>query len=90
MKFEWDNQKGASNEKKHGISFNTAQSLWLDERRVEIEIAFPSEKRWALIASLEGKMWTAIYTIRWDVIRLISVRRARPREVGLYEDKTSG
>jgi uncharacterized DUF497 family protein len=90
MKFEWDNQKNISNKEKHGISFDTAKALWLDERRVEIEIVFPSESRWALIAKLQGKTWTAIYTIRSDVIRLISVRRARTREVKLYEEKTSG
>jgi uncharacterized DUF497 family protein len=90
MTFEWDAQKSISNSEKHGIDFNTAKNLWLDDKRVEIQIAFPSEDRWALIAAVEGKMWTAIYTMRNDVIRVISVRRAREREVKLYEDKTSG
>ena len=90
MTFEWDAQKSISNREKHGIDFDTAKNLWLDDKRVEIQIAFPSEDRWALIAAVEGKMWTAIYTMRNDVIRVISVRRAREREVKLYEDKTSG
>ena len=90
MTFEWDTQKSISNQEKHGIDFDTAKKLWLDDKRVEIQIAFPSEDRWALIAAVEGKMWTAIYTMRNDVIRVISVRRAREREVKLYEDKTSG
>jgi hypothetical protein len=90
MTFEWDAQKSISNREKHGIDFDTAKNLWLDDKRVEIQIAFPSEDRWALIAAVEGKMWTAIYTVRNDVIRVISVRRAREREVKLYEDKTSG
>ena len=75
---------------KHGIDFETAKSLWLDERRVEIEMAFPDEKRWALIAGGEEKIWTAIYTVRGESIRLISVRRARPKEVKLYEEKETG
>jgi uncharacterized DUF497 family protein len=90
MTFEWDAQKSISNQEKHGIGFDTAKKLWLDDKRVEIKIAFSSEDRWALIAAVEGKMWTAIYTMRNDVIRVISVRRAREREVKLYEDKTSG
>lgn len=90
MTFEWDAQKSILNQEKHGINFDTAKNLWLDDKRVEIHIAFPSEDRWALIAAVEGKMWTAIYTMRNDVIRVISVRRAREREVKLYEDKTSG
>ena len=90
MKFEWDDQKSISNKEKHGTDFDTARNQWLDEKRVEIQIEFPSEERWVLIAAFEGKMWAAIYTMRNDVIRLISVRRARAREVRLYEDKASG
>jgi len=90
MKFEWDDQKSNSNKEKHGIDFDTAKNLWFDEKRVEIQIAFHSEERWVLIAAFEGKMWMAVYTMRNDVIRLISVRRARTREVRLYEDEASG
>jgi len=87
MPFEWDDQKSLTNEQKHGIDFEAAQSLWLDGRRVEIEMAFPGEKRWALIASIEGTTWAAIYTVRDEKIRLISVQRARPKEVRLYEEE---
>jgi len=89
MKFEWDSKKSLTNRKKHGIDFDTAKSLWLDEDRVEIEVAFPDEKRWALLAGFEGKTWTAIYAVRKETIRIISVRRARPKEEKLYEQKTA-
>ena len=90
MRFDWDGRKSLVNMEKHGIDFETAKSLWLDEGRVEIEMAFPDEKRWALIATAKGKTWTAIYTVRGETIRLISVRRARIKEVRLYEEKTAG
>ena len=90
MPFEWDEQKSLINKEKHGIDFEVGKSLWLDERRVEIEMSFPDETRWALIAKIEGKTWTAIYTLRGETIRLISVRRARPKEVRLYEEKKAG
>ena len=90
MRFAWDGQKSLTNREKHGIDFETAKSLWLDERRVEIEVTFPDEKRWALIAKVQGKTWTAIYTLRDEAVRLISVRRARTKEVRLYEEKTAG
>ena len=90
MKFEWDARKSLTNMEKHGIDFETAKSLWLDERRVEIEMTFPDEKRWALIAKIQEKTWTAIYTVRDESVRLISVRRARTKEVKLYEEKTAG
>jgi uncharacterized protein len=90
MIFEWDSRKSKINAEKHGIDFNTAKTLWLDENRVEIEIPFSDERRWALIASIEGKIWTAVYTTRKEAIRLISVRRARRKEVRVYEEKTTG
>ena len=53
-------------------------------------MSFPDETRWALIAKIEGKTWTAIYTLRGETIRLISVRRAGAKEVRLYEEKKAG
>ena len=90
MIFEWDAKKSKTNKEKHGIDFEAAKALWLDENRIEIGVAFPDEERWALIAMTQGKIWTAIYTIRDKTIRLISVRRARAKERKLYEEKTIG
>lgn len=90
MTFERDAQKSTTNKEKHGINFEAAKALWLDENAVEVEMAFPDEKRWALIARAQGKIWTAVYTMRKKAIRLISVRRARAKEVKLYEKKTIG
>jgi uncharacterized DUF497 family protein len=90
MIFEWDAKKSKINKAKHGIDFEAAKALWLDKSRIEIRMAFPDEERWALIAMTQGKIWTAIYTIRDQTIRLISVRRARAKEGKLYEEKTIG
>jgi uncharacterized DUF497 family protein len=90
MIFEWDPKKSKTNKAKHGIDFEAAKALWLDESRIEIEVAFPDEERWALIAMVQGNIWTAIYTMRNKTARLISVRRARAKEVKLYEEKTIG
>ncbi len=56
MGFEWDSRKSLGNKEKHGIDFETAKALWLDEQRVEIEMTFPDEKGWALIARLKGRL----------------------------------
>ena len=90
MAFAWDPRKSTANRIKHGIDFETAQGLWLDENRIEIEAPHPVEDRTILIAALQGKLWTAVYTVRDESIRLISVRRARQKEVALYEKERSG
>ena len=90
IKFEWDPVKSQSDQRKHGIDFETAKTLWLDETRVEIYAPHPVEDRMVLIAKHLDKIWTAIYTLRRDVIRIISVRRARQKEVDLYEEKVLG
>ena len=88
MVFEWDKEKSESNLKKHGIDFETARKIWLDENRIEIEAPYPIEKRWVVIGAIEKKVWTAVFTIRDDAIRIISVRRSRTREKKIYDTKT--
>ena len=90
MIFEWDPAKSQSNRRKHGIDFETAKNLWLDKNRVEIHAPHPVEDRMVLIAKHLDKIWTAIYTPRREAIRIISVRRARQKEVDLYEEKGPG
>ncbi len=90
MRFEWDSDKSISNKSKHGIDFQTAKELWLDENRTEIHAPHPMEDRWIVIGKLQKKIWIAIYTNRNETIRIISVRRARKKEVELYENKKNG
>ena len=90
MRFEWDSDKSDLNRKKHGIDFETAKNLWLDENRVEIHAPHPVEDRAILIAQYLNRIWAAICTIRGNAIRIISLRRARKREVNLYEKKDIG
>jgi hypothetical protein len=85
MNFEWDGDKSISNKAKHEIDFEAAKNIWLDENRVEIHAPHPVENRGIIIGKYQNKLWTAIYTMRGDAIRIISVRRARKKEANLYE-----
>jgi uncharacterized DUF497 family protein len=87
MEFEWDLDKSRSNLVKHGIDFDTAKNLWLDEDRIEIWASHPVENRGIVIGKHQNKLWTAIFTMRGTTIRIISVRRARKREAKLYEEE---
>jgi len=55
------------------------------EMKCEIHAPHPVEDRSILIAKHDNKAWAAIYTMRGDTIRIISVRRAREKERDLYE-----
>ena len=90
MRFEWDATKSIANKEKHGIDFETAKELRLDEHRIEIDASHPVEKRSIIIAELHGKLWTAVYIMRSDSIRIISVRRSRRKEVKLYGKEEIG
>jgi uncharacterized DUF497 family protein len=86
MEFEYDPTKCHINREKHGIDFDEAQLLWLDEDRVEFPARNDTEDRHALIAKKDEKMWVAFYTMRGAAIRIISVRRARENEEKTYYD----
>ena len=84
MEFEFDEVKSAANRAKHGKDFVEAQVLW-DVFGAEKPLNFPGEPRFYRIAQLDGRFWTAIFTLRGVRVRLISVRRGRRKEVEDYE-----
>lgn len=85
MEFENDERKSQANLAKHGIDFISAQAQWEDPRRVEIPARTEDEPRWLVVASVEGKHWSAVFTHREGKVRIISVRRSREEEVKIYE-----
>lgn len=87
--FEFDPAKSAANLAKHGIDFETAQDLWLEAKFAEGQVRWPDEERWMRVAMLDRKLWSAVFTVRESSIRLISVRRSRPKEELQYERKTN-
>ena len=88
MEFEYDPAKSEANKEKHGIDFERAKELWCDANRAEFVARFSHEPRLGLIAGLDDKLWTTIYTVRGDRARIISVRRARENEEAIYNDGT--
>jgi len=85
MPFEYDPEKSESNRVKHGIDFDQAQAIWIDEDRLEIPAKTVDESRHLVIGKVNGKHWSAVITYRGDNIRIISVRRSRDEEIELYE-----
>jgi uncharacterized DUF497 family protein len=85
MSFEFDPDKNATNQQKHGIDFRQAQALWNDPDLIEIPAKTEDEPRYLVIGRIDGKHWSGVITYRSDVIRIISVRRSRAEEIAIYE-----
>jgi uncharacterized protein len=85
MEFEFDPAKSAANKAKHGIDFVEAQALWLDDGLADAPVVSDGEPRFLVIGRIDGKHWTAVCTLRGEVVRIISVRRARKTEVIFYD-----
>ena len=84
MTFEFDNQKSERNKKKHGIDFVEAQRIWEDPEVVMIPARTIGESRYLLIGMYDNRIWSAIFTLRNQKIRIISVRRSRKNEEEIY------
>ena len=84
--FEWDPQKAQTNLEKHGISFETAKSVFGDQYSVEFaDDRFDyGEDRYVIIGLVGSRLVAVTYTWRDNVIRLITARGAEPNERRLY------
>ncbi len=85
MVFEFDRGKSALTKKKHGIDFFEAQALWDDPDLIEIPAKIIGEPRSLVVGTIALNHWSAVITYRGDSVRLISVRRSRKEEIGIYE-----
>ncbi|MBO3761056.1 BrnT family toxin [Ciceribacter sp. L1K23] len=86
MEFEFDPAKSEANKAKHGIDFVAAQELWYDLFAVDADAGHLLEPRRIRIGRIFGVLWTGVYVLREERIRIISVRRARIYERRRYED----
>jgi uncharacterized DUF497 family protein len=85
MAFEWDDVKARKNLDKHGIGLSLARRAFLDANRLEFKSDGEyDERRWVVIALVVDQMLVVVYTMREEVYRLISARRAERRERERY------
>ena len=88
IKFEWDAAKAASNKKKHGVSFEEAQSVFYDEFAVQFfdEDNSAAEDRFLMLGfSDEARLLMVCHCEReGNIIRIISARKATKNESHFY------
>lgn len=86
--FEWDEEKAELNLRKHGVSFEEAESVFMDSfglEELDEEHSY-DETRWVLIGlSSSLRVLVTVYTERGSKIRLISSRKADAKERKAYQ-----
>ncbi len=90
-RFEWDERKNRINRRKHGIRFEEAARVFLDENKIErydTHHSNPFEDRYVIIGMMEnGKIIMMVCVFKTDSIRIISARKANRREIREYHEK---
>lgn len=88
--FTWDESKNTQNQLKHKISFEIAQLVFLDPKRIiyeDIEHSSSKEKRYFCIGKLGKKVCTVRFTYRHKKIRIFGAGYWR-KERKIYEKET--
>jgi hypothetical protein len=92
LRFSWDPEKARSNERKHGVSFEDAQTAFYDEHALVLEDPNPEdpEERFVLLGlSSSIRLLLVCHCLRegGDEVRIISARRASKSEGKQYWER---
>ena len=94
IQFEWDQPKAAANLRKHGVSFEEAQSVFYDEFAIQFydDEHSTEEERFLLLGMSDtARVLLVCHCEReaGDLIRIISARKATKRESAFYGGEQS-
>jgi len=92
IRFEWDDSKATANFRKHGVSFEEAQSVFYDEFAVQFfdDEHSAHEERFLLLGISTGARLLLVCHCEREVgnvIRIISARKATKREATFYKSE---
>ncbi len=89
MDFEWDDSKAESNERKHGVSFAEAMSVFADPLSLsgfDPDHSDDEDRYITMGLSAAGRLLLVSHTDRGEKGRIISVRKANRGEWRDYDD----
>ncbi|MGA2370771.1 MAG: BrnT family toxin [Candidatus Korobacteraceae bacterium] len=86
LRLEWHDAKSEANYRAHGVSFDLPKAVFQDPFAIERldDRRDYGEERFLIMGRAEGVLLFVAYTEREDRIRIISARRATPREQDDY------
>ena len=92
IRFEWDEAKNLSNQRKHDLSFEEAVGVFRDPLQASVQDRIKNgEERWQTFGMVRGVLLVMVaHTLRQEnqvetVVRIISARRADRKERRFYE-----
>ncbi len=89
MEFEWDESKDLTNQKKHGVTFNEAATIFGDPLALTFDDPEHSENEERLLTfgvSRLNKFLIVSHTERDGKMRIISARKMETSERKIYEE----
>jgi len=89
LRFEWDEKKNRENQRKHGVSLEEAQTVFLDENAIRFFDPDHSkdEDRFVMLGlSFRVRVLVVCHCFRASetVIRIVSARKANRKEEAYY------
>lgn len=89
IQFEWDEEKNRKNKRKHGVSFEEAQTVFLDENAIRFfdPDHLDDEDRFLMLGiSFQLRILVVCHCFRASdaVIRIVSARKANRKEESVY------
>lgn len=86
MQFEWDDKKSNICYLQRGFDFRFAANIFFDPYRITVQDLREDygESRYVTFGKIENRLFCVVYTLRGDIIRIISARKANSREVKKY------
>jgi uncharacterized DUF497 family protein len=90
VSFEWDQEKARANLVKHGVSFNEAETIFIDPLvglAPDPDHSLNEDREIAAGISSFGRLLLVSFTQRGDSVRIISARKLTAYERRLYEEE---
>jgi len=84
--FEWDPDKEKKNILKHNLDFRTASRIWEGVILIRNDVRYDyGESRLQALGEVDGRLMVVVFTWRVTACRIISARKANPREKRRFE-----
>jgi len=88
MEFEWNSKKADDNQRKHGVTFHEAATVFGDPLAITFEDpdhSLAEERQITFGRSSSGRLMVVSHADRGERLRIISSRLATPQERRIYE-----